>query len=233
MVLPGDPKKGDVQVLGHPASVNGETSLGANRVSPALVASDVPPEQFVEMRVVFPKDLLSSTAGARVEPGNGLHKIMDQEAAAARTEARAALFQRLQPLFALLLVAVAAGLMALVYLRYGREPKVDYEERYEREPPTGDPPAVVGAIMGQQPSVGSREFTATLFDLIRRGVLKAQPVSVKQGGFLGEKTITDLRVDVGYRDQDSHENYERSLSELKDFERRVLNVAVRVLHRGP
>jgi hypothetical protein len=52
-------------------------------------------------------------------------------------------------------------------------------QRYEREPPTNDPPAVIGAIISQKPSVGTREFTATLFDLIRRGVLKAQPVSVK------------------------------------------------------
>ena len=233
MNLPGNPQKGAVKVFGHPASVSGETSLGPDRVSPTLVASDVPPEQFVEMRVVFPRELLTSTGGARVVQGNGLQKIMDQEAAEANAEARALWLQRLQPVFALLLVALAVGLMAFVYLRYGREPRVDYGERYEREPPTDDPPAVISAIISQQPSVGTREFTATLFDLIRRGVLKAQPVSVKQGGLLREKTITDLRVDVGYRDQDSHEDYERSLLALEDFERRVLNVALRVLHRGP
>ena len=122
-------------------------------------------------------------------------------------------------------------MMAWVYMRYGREPGVDYSERYEREPPTDDPPAVVSAIMGQKPSVGTREFTATLFDLIRRGVLEAQPVSVKQGGLLGEKTITDLRIDAGNRDRG--EDYERNIAELKDFERRVLNVALRVLHNGP
>jgi uncharacterized membrane protein len=177
MNLPGDPQKGDVKVFGHPASVNGETSLGAGRVSPTLVASDVPPEQFVEMRVVFPRELLTSTGGARVKQGDGLQKIMDQEAAEASSEARALWLQRLQPVFALLLVALAAGLMMFVYLRYGREHKVDYDERYEREPPTDDPPGVVSAIMGQKPSVGTREFTATLFDLIRRGVLMAQPVS--------------------------------------------------------
>jgi uncharacterized membrane protein len=66
MILPGDPTKGDVKVFGHPASVSGETSLGPDKVSPTLVASDVPAEQFVEMRVVFPRELLSSTGGARV-----------------------------------------------------------------------------------------------------------------------------------------------------------------------
>jgi uncharacterized membrane protein len=247
MALPGDASKGEVKVFGHPASVSGKTSLGPDgippdgippdgispdRVSPTLVASDVPAGQFVEMRVVFPRELLSSTGGARVEPGDGLQEIMDEEAAEARSEARRAWLMRLQPLFGLLLVVVSVGAMAFVYLRYGREPKVDYAERYEREPPTNDPPAVIGAIISQKPSVGSREFTATLFDLIRRGVLKAQPVSVKEGGFWGDKTMTDLRVDVGSSDPGSIEDFARNVLTLENFERRVLNVAERVLSHG-
>jgi hypothetical protein len=70
--------------------------------------------------------------------------------------------------------------------------------------------------------VGSREFTATLFDLIRRGFLKAQPVSVKKGGFWGEKTMTDLRVELGSGDSGS----------LETFEGSVLKVAWRVLSYG-
>jgi uncharacterized membrane protein len=62
MVLPGDAGKGDVvKFFGHPASVSGKTSLGPDGVSPTLIASDVPAGQFVEMRVVFPRKLLSST----------------------------------------------------------------------------------------------------------------------------------------------------------------------------
>ncbi|HEX5914113.1 MAG TPA: LemA family protein, partial [Rubrobacter sp.] len=140
-----------------------------------------------------------------------------------RAETRGAWLQRLQPLFGLLLVALSVAAVAFVYLRYGGEPKVEYSGRYEREPPTDDPPAVISAIISQKPSVGTREFTATLFDLIRRGVLKAQPVSVKKGGLLGEKTVTDLRVELG--------SYETGTLEV--FERRVLNLAARVLSRGP
>ena len=87
----------------------------------------------------------------------------------------------------------------------------------------GRSPAVIGAIISQQPSVGTREFTATLFDLIRRDVLSAQPVSVKKDGLWGEKTMTDLRVDLGSYDRGS----------LQDQEARVLNVAHRVLSCGP
>jgi uncharacterized membrane protein len=237
MVLPAGAGTGEVKVFGHPASVSGKTSLGPDGVSPALIASNVPAGQFVEMRVVFPRELLTSTGGARVEPGDGLQEIMEEEVAEARSEARKAWLQawlvRLQPLFGLLLVLVSVGAMVFIYQRYGREPKVDYAERYEREPPTNDPPAVIGAIITQKPSVGSREFTATLFDLIRRGVLKAEPVSVKKDGLMSEKTMTDLRVDVGSGDPDSIEDFARNVLTLENFEHRVLNVAERVLSHGP
>jgi uncharacterized membrane protein YgcG len=67
----------------------------------------------------------------------------------------------------------------------------------------------------------------------RRGVLKAEPVSVKQGGLWGEKTMTDLCVDVGSGDPDSIEDFARNVLTLENFERRVLNVAERVLSHGP
>jgi len=234
LVLPGGAGEGDsVKVFGHPSSVSGKTSLGPDKGSPTLIASDVPAGQFVEMRVVFPRELLSSTGGARVEPGDGLQQIMDEEAAEARKAWLQAWLVRLQPLFGLLLVLVSVGAMVFIYQRYGREPKVEYAERYEREPPTNDPPAVIGAIITQKPSVGTREFTATLFDLIRHGVLKAEPVSVKKDGLLSEKTMTDLRVDVGSGDPDSIEDFARNVLTLENFERRVLNVAERVLSHGP
>jgi hypothetical protein len=110
--------------------------------------------------------------------------------------AREALFLRLQSLFGLLLVVVSVAMVACVYLLYGREPPID------------DPPAVVGAVIGQKPSVGIREFTATLFDLIRRGILKAQPVSVKQGNLPGEKTVSDIRVELEPYDPGSLDIFE-------------------------
>jgi uncharacterized membrane protein len=110
VVLPGEASKGEVKVFGRPASVSGETSLGSDRVSPTLFAVEVPPEQYVEMRVVFPRELLSSTGGARVEPGDGLQKILDQEAA----EAREARQERLGPLYGLLFIGGIGGLTLIL-----------------------------------------------------------------------------------------------------------------------
>ncbi len=55
LTYPGTLQPGDVRVFGHPSTVNGETSLGDDGVTPTLEAHDVPARQFVEMRVVLPR----------------------------------------------------------------------------------------------------------------------------------------------------------------------------------
>ena len=68
-----------------------------------------------------------------------------------------------------ILSPIAAG---IIYSKYGREPKVDYDGIYERELPTDDSPAVVNAIMNRQ-DVGNPDmkgFEATILSLIDRKV---------------------------------------------------------------
>ena len=84
--LPGGASTGEIFVWGHPSSVSGETSLGADGIRPTLIAENVPPGQFVEMRVVFPREMLTSTAGATAVSGNRLEDIRaEEEAEANRT----------------------------------------------------------------------------------------------------------------------------------------------------
>ena len=58
------------------------------------------------------------------------------------------------------------------YLKFGREPKVEYDGIYEREPPTDDSPAVVNAMIDNdtfgEPNM--KGFEATIMDLIDRKV---------------------------------------------------------------
>lgn len=60
------------------------------------------------------------------------------------------------------------------YFKYGREPKVDYDGIYEREPPTDDSPAVVNAMIDSKEfgKPNMKGFEATILDLIDRKVLK-------------------------------------------------------------
>ena len=63
-----------------------------------------------------------------------------------------------------------------VYLKYGREPEVNYDGIYERELPSDDSPAVVNALADNS-KVGTpnmKGFEATILDLIDRKVLNLQ-----------------------------------------------------------
>jgi hypothetical protein len=80
----------------------------------------------------------------------------------------------------------ALGLMGLVWLTNGRERRTGYDREYEQAPPTETEPALVPSLVRQEVAPGSNEFTATLFDLIRRG--RRSPPSVRSGAACGTRT---------------------------------------------
>ena len=220
---PGLVESSEVYVFGHPGTVDGSTTLGDDGVAPALTAFNVPDRTFVELRVVLPRSVLTSTSEAQVVAGNGLEAILAEEAAeAARTERESSLIRLtligFLVLLALILVALLAG-----YLIYGREYRLDYDREYEQEPPSEVEPTMVNALINQG-RADEQAFTAVLFDLIRRDLLTARPVSVEKKTWLGlrTETITDLEIGLG------------SLGTgLTAPEARVRTILKRVLDEGP
>ena len=88
---------------------------------------------------------------------------------------------------------------AAVFWFYGRERKTGYDREYEQEPPTDTAPALVPTLLRQGGEAGSFEFTATLFDLIRRGVFTSTPVTTerKTWGGLRSENVSDLELAAG------------------------------------
>ena len=73
---------GNAKVLrawGHPVWVRGDVTLDGNAAR--LRAIDVSAGQFVELRTIYPRSAITSTAGARVVDGPGLQTIVDEVAA--------------------------------------------------------------------------------------------------------------------------------------------------------
>lgn len=224
VILPAGGSDGEVRVYGHPYGIDGETSLGEDGQSPGLIARGVPPHRFVEIRVLFPPALLTSSDGVTVIAGAGQDVILGEEedwadrANDARSAARNGLVAG-----ALVFVGLVGGAGGLVYLRYGREPRTGYDREYEQFPPSELKPAEVGALVSQG-AVSEKQFTATLFDLIRQGVITAEPTQttkVTWGGLRSEE-ITDLVI--GLTDRETG---------LRDFEQSVLTVLRRALADGP
>jgi uncharacterized membrane protein len=193
------------RVWGHPPWVRGVTREHPEGTT--LRALDVPAHQWVELRTVFPRALLRSTAGARVVDRPGLTEILDEEHATKASyendrrqldDAKRHIARTLLFLF-LIGVGPAALLILATYLVFGRERKTGYDREYEQAPPTETEPALVPPLLRQDRAAGSQEFTATLFDLIRRGRYTSAPVTTERSvwGGLRHEQVADLLLEVG------------------------------------
>ncbi len=229
MLLPDGAVAGDVLVWGHAATADGATDLGTDEVSPHLEATGVPDRQFVEFRVVFPRRLLATTDGATVVEAPGLDGILAEETALEVRDAEAIdaaerfVHERNVTLWTLLFLMLSIP-VALVwgFRRYGKEPEVEYDQDYEHSMPTDHYPAVVGALVSQG-AADEAEFTATLFDLIRKGVFTAKPVMVEHRtwGCVKREMISDL--EIGFSGEGPS---------LKAYERSVYTVVKRMVCDG-
>jgi uncharacterized membrane protein len=100
----------------------------------------------------------------------------------------------------------------LTYIKFGREPKVDYDGIYERELPSDDAPEVVNAMYGNG-DIGNPDmdgFEACILNLIDKKVL-------------GIETVTDSQTETN----DLFIKFNENTSELKSNEKQVYDI----LHR--
>ena len=91
-------------------------------------------------------------------------------------------------------VLPALAITSFGFWRFGRGLETRYDREYEQEPPTDTAPALVPTLLRQGGEAGSFEFTATLFDLIRRGHYQAEHVTTERSIWAGLRTerVSDL-----------------------------------------
>ncbi|MEA2460365.1 MAG: hypothetical protein QOH90_542, partial [Actinomycetota bacterium] len=218
MQLPGAAPE-EVRVWGHSRAFGG-TDLDPEGTGATLFSTDVPAQTFVEMRVVFPTRLLTDTRDARVVPGQGLPDIIAEETAFAvgteRELSRERWLRRnagwLIALGLLLAFVPAAAMAAYIWVRHGKEYEVGEKPNHVFEPPGGDPPATIVALL--EPGytrVTGNAFTATLFDLIRKGYIDSIPTTTHKKTWAGlrEEDVSDLAVKETDKDQAGLEPFEQ------------------------
>ncbi|HEU6444795.1 MAG TPA: DUF2207 domain-containing protein, partial [Gaiellaceae bacterium] len=211
-----------VRAWGHPVWVRGDVTLDGNQA--LLRAVNVPARQFVELRTLYPRRAFPSTAGMRVVEGNGLAKIAAEEQADADAYRRD--HERIQDalrrpwrtgLILLALGTLPAFLLAgAVFWFFGREVRTGYDREYEQEPPTETQPALVPVLLRQGGAAGSFEFTATLFDLVRRGVYRSSPTTTERSvwGGLRKELVSDLELSPA--EKVSLRQWERDVADVVD-----------------
>jgi uncharacterized membrane protein len=104
-----------------------------------------------------------------------------------------------------------------IYFKYGREPEINYQAIYEREPPTDSKPAVVNAIMQGKTGTPTIEgFTATVMDLVNQGYISLRTVKFEESKALGllKSESEDIILEI----------LDRNSDKLEDFEKDALNL---------
>lgn len=226
IAIPEGAKKEDLKIFAH-GPLTGNSEIIDNK-SVKLSLEYLPPNYFVEARLLFPPTLISNTYPAISRQALG--SILQEEAEWAaqsneiRQEAREragsqeeglwekvsslSIFSLINIIFFILLSIAAL----LIYLFYVRQPKpyIDYD--YYRDLPGNYSPAEMSILMDGW--VETRDIGATLLDLVRR----------KHLNIVREKVIIDrLIFDKEVDDYIIYRNEQGGLDRLRDHEKFIID----------
>jgi len=171
--------KEDIKAFGH-GPLSGTVEIAEDgtiqyRVSP------LPPERNLEVRILFPSSYVPNSV--KVNPSPMLDKIMQEELKWADDSDKSGNAST-HPwgstlVYAILLLAANIAAAVILYFRFGREQKPDWNEKYYRELPGDVTPAVASYLMDYK--IEPRDLMATLVDLVRKKRVDMQAVT-KEGG---------------------------------------------------
>lgn len=193
----------------NPPYYNGNSSWQGNTLY--VSSENVPRGHFYEIRMVMPKDQFQAnpTGGAIINQ-NGLAEIEKVQSDYQNLLNFKTFFYQVLTVIMLLICLIPI----VIYLIYGREPKIDYRAEYERDIPTDDPPAIVNAICGSS-KVGEPNkdgFKATIMDLIdRKYILFSAKKSNKEDYSLKGEHKLFFKI-----------NHKMRTSKLKKFEKEII-----------
>ena len=180
--------------------------------SVVMKVDPLPAYTFVEGRILFPAAALSK---APVSATPMLDRVLAEEKRLADEANRSRIWARVKVgLWGLLGVGVpliALVLIVVLYLRFGREPRTQFNAQYLRDFPQPQLPPALAAFIWRMGSVGSDDVTATLLDLVNRKVIDLERVVVQEDGLFGSKDATTYKLTL----------HDERLEELLDYERQL------------
>lgn len=210
--LPENVKKDDIYAFGHGPLTGNIEILDGKSVRYTL--NDYRPGEFLEVNLLFPKNILTSFNPLLMKNKSALKEILDMEGKLAKeandARKRAIIGFYLGRVVLVLAVAWWLFLVVFIYLKNSKRYKVENEYgEYFRELPDDYSPSIAGTLVSRNLYPSGRELFAMLLDLVRKGHLKLEE---------GEKTTTFILQESG-----------KPLSEEEKF---ILNWYIRELGDG-
>jgi uncharacterized membrane protein len=208
--LPDGVEKDQVKAWAH-GPLWGTVTIESD-ASVLMTVDPLPANTFVEGRILFPADALPQ---AEQQPGAKLEEALAEEQQWADEANRDRLWARVKVVLWSILGAgfplAALVLIIVLYFRYGREPKPQFQAQYLRDLPQPDLPPALAAFIWSMGSVGSDEVTATLLDLVNRKVIDLERVVVVEDGLFRDSEQVTYKLTL----------HDDRLEELLDYERHL------------
>jgi len=225
-VIPPGPSPGLFKVFVHSAARPGEIEFSPDYRRALVEQGGISKDSFVELRVLLDSDVFPD---ARIDPGQSYESLLEDERAIADAPRRRAIQNIIVIVTSLTVLVLFIIAFVWIYIRYGREPRVEYESIYEREPPRDMPPAVVPAILTQG-SVNQAEiakaFAATIIECARLGYLEIHEGEEKGLIFKTREFIYKLTPKGEALLAHEHVERARGERELEEYEVDVLRTVI-------
>jgi uncharacterized membrane protein len=209
----------ELQYWIHPTGYTQEVNVGHNIIN--LRTMEIPANQWYEIRVAFPRIESPNASLVQIDNEEGLEKIKSIEK---EYETKGSILNYIY-YFTIAFILLALVFPFYIYFKYGREPKIDYQAIYEREPPTDSTPAVVNAIVQGKTGIPDMDgFTATIMDLVNLGYISLRTVKSEEKKVLGlfKSESEDILIEI--LDNESYKESQGNRRELKDFEKDAFNL---------
>jgi len=204
VTLPEDTsRREDILVYGH-GPLSGWSEIVDARTA-RFSATNLAAGQSFEIRMVWPAGMVSGVPSSR----HSRRSIQEEEArfvqetiASARTTQEAKTREKRRfwigaSIWSVWLV-LGSILWFFAYLHYWKRIGQDYRfadiPEYFRELPSNLRPALVEVLLREGRSITPRSFTATLFDLARRGYLEFEDRNVEKRGIFGSKEKQETAI---------------------------------------
>ena len=189
-------RKEDILVYGH-GPLSGWAEIVDARTA-RYTASDLPAGQFLEVRMAWPAGIVdgvpstrSSRASIQREEAAFVQETIDGARKAQERSERSRRRSLMGASVWAVWLVLGSILWLWVYHHYWKRVGKDYRfpnlPEYYREPPSELRPALVEVLLHEGGPISPRSFTATLFDLARRGFLEFEESPVEKHGILGTK----------------------------------------------
>lgn len=206
IVIPVE-NKTEIQYWTHPIGYTQETNIEHNIIS--LKTMEIPAKQWYEIRVIFPRITSPNSSLVQIDNEEGFEKIKSIE----NEYETGSYFLKNLFYLTIAFAFLALVLPFIIYLIYGREPRINYHAIYEKEPPTNSKPAVVNAIVQGKMGIPTiNGFTATILDLANIGYIS----------FRNIKSEGDILIEIS--ENGFYEEAKKDKRELEDFEKDALDL---------